>query len=129
MTLQVHTDVAAELATVTNDMVNGRVYPLLIPSNAEVPAISYLFRDGDRQAFYRDSFGLSEYNLQLDIYSHSYVTNQNIYDEIVSHFNGFSGAVNNNTIIQRAIVASTLNSIDLDDPTLYRTIVEFTLTV
>lgn len=129
MSLIVHTDIAAELATITNSLVEGRVYPLVIPTDATVPAISYLFRDGDRQAFYRDSFGLEDYNLQIDIYSHSYVTNQTIYDTIIDHFNGISGPVNNNTIIQRGIIASTLNSIDGSDPTLYRTITELTLTV
>ena len=131
MSLQVHTDFAADLAaiTVVDQMTEGRVYPLLIGATAQLPAISYQIRDGDREAFYRDSFGLEIYNVQLDIYSDSYVTNQTIYDAIIDRFNGFSGVIGTGTDVQRIIVASTLNSVDSDDPSIYRTILELTLTV
>lgn len=131
MSLQVQTDFIADLVTITevDTLTVGRVRPLVVGSGTPLPAISYLFRDGDREAFYRGSFGLEEYTVQLDIYSDSYVTNQTIYDAIINRYNGFSGVLGTGTNIQRIIVASTLNAIDTDDPSIYRTILELTLTV
>ena len=128
MSLIVHTDFVAELEA-TVPVVVGKVFPLFIGATASFPAISYTFRDGDRQSFYVDSFGLEVYNLSLDIYSNSYITNQEIYDAIVTKFNGQTTVLNSNTVVQRATITATLNSIDPDDSSIYRTLLEMQLTV
>ena len=130
MSLQVHTDFIADLVEISQVQtdVGNAVFPLVIPTTEDIPAIVYQFRDGDREVFFRDSFGLETYNLQLDIYSHSYITNQNIYDALINRYNGFSGILGS-TNIQRIIVASTLNSVDSTDSSIYRTILELTITV
>ena len=128
MSLIVHTDFAAELESLV-PVVAGKVFPLFIGATEDFPAISYTFRDGDRQSFYVDAFGLEVYNVSVDIYSNSYITNQEIYDAIVAHFNGQTTVLNSNTVVQRTIIASTLNSIDSDDSSIYRTLLEMQLTV
>ena len=130
MSLQVHTDFIADLVEIqaVQTNVGNSVFPLVVPTGEDLPSIIYQFRDGDREAFYKDSFGLETYNLQLDIYSNSYITNQNIYDALIERYNGFSGTLGS-TNIQRIIVASTLNSVDSDDSSIYRTILELTITV
>ena len=128
MSLVVHTDFAAELEVIV-PVLSGKVFPLFIGATEDFPALSYTFRDGDRESFYRDSFGLEVYTVSLDIYSNSYITNQEIYDAIVTKFNGQTVVLNSNTVVQRAIIASTLNSIDSADSTIYRTILEMELTV
>ena len=128
MSLIVHTDFVAELEA-TVPVITGKVFPLFIGATTSFPAVSYTFRDGDRQSFYVDSFGLEVYNLSLDIYSNSYITNQEIYDAIITKFNGQTVVLNSNTVVQRATITATLNSIDPDDSSIYRTLLEMQLTV
>ena len=128
MSLIVQTDFVAELET-TVPVVESKVFPLFIGATQDFPAISYTFSNGERQSFYVNSFGLEVYNVSLDIYSHSYVTNQEIYDALVTKFNGQTVVLNGNTMVQRAIVVTTLNSIDPDDSSIYRTLLELELTV
>ena len=128
MSLIVQTDFVAELEA-TVPIITGKVFPLFIGATASFPAVSYTFRDGERQSFYVNSFGLEVYTVTLDIYSNSYITNQEIYDALVTKFNGQTVILNSNTVVQRAIVTTTLNSIDSDDSSIYRTLLELELTV
>lgn len=122
MTTIVQTDFIADLVAITE--VGMIVHPVVIPSGSSFPAISYQFRDGDREPFYVGSFGLASYTVQLDIYSHNYLMNQTIYDAIIAKYNGFTGLLNSNTQVQRISVNSTLNAVDGEDSSLFRTIVE-----
>ena len=133
MTAKVHQDFASDLAGITevNTATDGRVYPLNIQAQENLPAMSFTIRDGIPVSFYKDSFGLTTYDILVDIWTRSYQTNQEIADAIVSRYNGTSlqiGPVDNPTTVQRAIIDNVLNSIDSDDPGVYRTLIELTLT-
>ena len=128
MSVTVHTDFVAELQTIVPTL-SDKVFPLIIGATEDFPACSYTFRDGDRESFYQGSYGLENYVVSLDIYSYSYIQNQEIYDQILTAWNGKTFALNNNTVVQRCIVVSTLNSIDRDDSTIYRTLLELQFTV
>ena len=133
MTAKVHRDFASDLAAITEVMeaTNGRVYPLTIDAEEPLPSMSFTIRDGIPVTFYVDSFGLTSYDILVDIWSRSYQTNQEIADAIVSRYNGRNlqiGPVDNPTTVQRAIIDNVLNSIDQDESGVYRTLVELTLT-
>ena len=133
MTAKVHQDFASDLASIplVSSETVGRVFPLLIGSTESLPAMSFTIRDGIPDSFYVDSFGLATYDITVDVYSRSYQTNQELADVIVSRYNGTSlqiGPADNPTTVQRAIIDNVLNSIDVDDSGVYRTLIELTLT-
>lgn len=128
MTIAVQEAFVADLRAITNlsTLVGNRIYPLAIPSNAGLPAINYRFSDGYPESFYRNSFGLIEYQLQLDVYASSYRVNQTIVDLITERYNGFQGALgSSNIIIQRANLTNVLNTIDASSgEEVFRTVIE-----
>ena len=108
-------------------LISNRVYPLAVPSSAPLPSIQYRFSDGFREPYFRNSFGLTEYEVQMDVYSTSYRVLQTIVDLIEAHFHGFSGELATGVLAQRIIVTNTLNTIDTSNGEVYRTIIELTL--
>ena len=112
-----------------SDIADISLYPLQIPGGAALPAIQYIFTDGYPEAFYRGSFGLTTYQVQLSIYSNTYRQNQQITDLIVNHFNGFAGALNSSVTAQRVILDNVLTAVDTTNGTVYRSIIELTLTI
>ena len=133
MTAKVHRDFASDLASITEVVAAAgeRVYPLTIAAEEVLPAMSFTIRDGIPVSFYVNSFGLTTYDILVDIWSRSYQTNQEVADAIVSRYNGTNlqiGPVDDPTTVQRAIIDNVLNSIDSDDAGVYRTLIELTLT-
>ena len=127
MTVAVQEAFIADLRAITalTTLVENRIYPLAVPSGAGLPAIQYRFSDGYPEAFYRNSFGLNLYQLQLDVYAESYRVNQTMVDLITSRYNGFQGALGtSNIIIQRASLTNVLNTIDTSSGEVFRTVIE-----
>ena len=133
MTAKFHRDFAADLAAIPDvvSTVSDRVYPLIVQSDAELPAIAFTIQDGTTTTFYVNSFGLTTYSIQVDIFSRDYGVNQIIVESIMSRYNGkilSIGSSSNPTLIQRALIENSLNFIDPEDPGIFRSTVEILIT-
>ena len=131
MTLQLQQDFRAEVLGITEvqNEIGARVFPLLIPSDMELPAMSYRFDDGTADSFYRDSFGLTTHAIQLDLYTRNPTTQINITQAIQTHFHGQTLSLNGNTQVDRSVVTNILNSLDPDDNQVFRTTIQITFQV
>ena len=131
MTAQFHQDFANDLAAIpeVSTATEGRVFPLLIDSSDALPAISFNILAGNQDSFYVGSFGLTDYTVDINIYSRSYSTNQTLVDALTGRYNGTRVLLNNSTLAQRAIVENIINTLDNADSKVYRTTVQLTLTV
>ena len=103
------------------------VFPVLAKPDVE-KVIVYTPRGGERETYFTGSFGKAVLRIQIDIYSKSFIGNQTVYDAMVNKFNGFSGELNNSTIVHRAIVTNHSELLDSNDSELFRTSFDVELT-
>jgi len=63
-------------------LVNGRVYPLIMPQDCIKPAITYmLVNENDKQSINNGAYGV-KYRFQIDIYDVSYASIKEIKDQV-----------------------------------------------
>ena len=131
MTIQVQEAFVANLLAIPgmNALIGTKVYPIQVPPGVSLPAIQYTSTDGYAITYYTGSFGLPEYPITLDVYSETYREGQQIVDLITNHYNGFSGALNSTVNAQRIVLNNVLNSLDTSSGSVYRTIIELTITI
>ena len=115
---QVIQDFVAHLSGIAevNTFAGTNIFPLLAAPGID-KFIVYTPRGGVRESRYIGSFATADLRIQLDIYSKSFAEIQVVKDAIIQTFNGFSGSLNTNSIIYRAIVDDVnvgLNGLDED---------------
>lgn len=108
--------VSAKLSTDTG----VRVHPLLNKTGG-VPAITYAIRDGMQEVFYKNSFGLTNTDFVLSIYTKTYSKLQEIIEDIKTGFHGFSGETGN-IYINRSVISDIIETIETDPEELHKAI-------
>lgn len=91
------------------------------------PSITYSVRDGVREAFYRESFGLRSTKITLNLYSKSYGEVQGMKDTLINNYHGFSGTLGS-SVLTRITVFNSIDTEEKDaEDTLFRSIIELDL--
>lgn len=108
-----------EAETTIASTVGTRIYPLRAP-NDDLPVIVYQPSDGIRESFYRGAFGLQIDTVVLNVYTDSYDTLASIREAITSRYNGFHGAFNDGTTIQRILVNTSFYALEEGNNSVYR---------
>lgn len=129
MTKQLQIDFKAELGSLSEVDTNvDEIYAIIIPTDADLPAMTYTFQGGGAETFYQGSFGLTDYTVDINVFSRSYETLVDVADAVVDHFNGFTGELNSSTAVQRIFVENVLSGIEVTDPGVYRSTISLSIT-
>ena len=103
------------------------IKPLL--TNAKnLPAASFLARNGVGELFYKGSEDLKTTNVDFSIYTTSYDELRTLQTTFVNYFHGFSGLLNNNSYVAKVEVTNTLEMLEEHNQTIYRVIIFLELT-
>lgn len=86
------------------------------------PAVVFSFRDGQRDIFYKDSYGLAEAEMSVNVYASSYSQMVGIVEQVQSDFHGFNGLVGS-THIHRMEVVNQFETFS-DDGKIFRTVMQ-----
>ena len=121
-------DFVAELAAITevSTAVGASIHPVVDTGQA-LPSIVFNTRGGAREAYVKDSFGLRETFIQLDIYSETYAQLDSLRNAVISHFNGFTGQFNSNTQISSCQFVTARELRDGQNDRVYRAVIEFNI--
>ncbi|WP_069299888.1 hypothetical protein [Neptunicoccus sediminis] len=111
-------DISQMLATAVSPT---NVVPLVNKEETS-PTVVFSFRNGQREIFYKDSFGLAEAELVADVYADSYSKLANLTNQIETAFHAFSGTTGTTNIHKMEIV----NKFETTsfDGNLFRTIIQ-----
>ena len=122
------TDFVAELRGITqvSTDVGDRVHPV-VDRGMGIPSIVYNTRGGFRESYTKDSFGLRETFIQLDVYAESYSQLDGLRSAILDHFNGFTGQFNNTTVVSSCKGVTTRELRDGQNNEVYRSVIEFNI--
>ena len=94
-------DISKKLA----DAVPGvRTVPSVNDGN--YPAVVFSFRNGQREAFYKDSFGLAEAELTVSIFADSYSKQTELAEYIKTDFHAFNGTVGQTRVLRSEVTNS-----------------------
>ena len=126
-------DFVAELRSIPDVLtfVSQRIYPL-IDKGDTLPSIVYNTRGGVRESYIRDSFGLRETFIQMDLYTEDYAQLDTLRDAIAERFNGFVGAFNaaamsGGTTVSSCQIVTTRDTLETQNPVVYRTTIELNI--
>ncbi len=123
-------DFVAELRPLVPE-VGTRTFPL-IDKGTELPSIVYNSRGLVGEAYVKDSVGLVETFIQLDVYSVDYEELDTLRTAITNHFNGFTGTFNSTaadggTIVSSCSVITTREFVESQNPVVYRANIELNI--
>lgn len=122
-------DFIAELSSITevSTAVDTRINPLIDDLHV-LPTIVYNTRGGIRESYIKDSFGLRETFIQLDLYSKDYSELDIVRDAIISRFNGFTGHLNTDgALVSSSKVTTTRELPDGQNREVLRAIIEINI--
>lgn len=127
-------DFVAELRSVNgvSGVVSNENINPIVDNNGVTPSIVYNARGGARESYTKDSFGLRETFIQLDVYTDSYSQLDSLRSAIISHFNGFvgnfnSGAMDGGTNVSSCKIVTTRELIDGQNNEIYRGVIELNI--
>lgn len=80
------------------DLVSTRVFPSVLPQAATLPAVVYTVVTGVPNDDVLGSSGSVTAGIQLDVYSDSHITSNNIGEQIRLVMQGFSGTMGSETV-------------------------------
>jgi hypothetical protein len=80
------------------DLVSTRIYPAVLPQAATLPAVVYSVITNVPNDDVLGSSGSVTASVQLDIYSDSHITTNNISEQIRLQMQGYSGAMGDETV-------------------------------
>lgn len=109
--------------------VGTRVYPVMLPPEADVPSIAYREISGiaDPVSTATDGSGVvMTTRVQFDIWTTTYLSCKSLKDALVKLFNRYSGTVGGSVILD-ILPDLTFDTFD-DDLKLYRQVVDFRVT-
>ena len=118
----------AELNSITafsNEYSPNNISPLV--ANNTGLAVVYNVRGGVRESYTKDSFGLNETFIELNLYHHDYPTLVEIREAIFDTFEGFTGSMGSTTeniLVTSSKFSNSRELVDQEDQTLYRFILE-----
>lgn len=115
MTAQLIKDFSSELRTI---LPTATVRPAL-GKDYSLPAAVYSVRNGMRDLFYVNSYGLRTTELTVTIYAKTYEELQDLKELLVNRFHGFSGTLGITTISKSA-VTNVLDGFDTALETIHR---------
>lgn len=69
----------------------------------QLPAAIYQTRNGMRDLFYKDSFGMRQTEFVVTIYSKSYTELQDLKTLVTDYYHGFSGVLGSSTVSKMEI--------------------------
>ena len=116
-----------EQQAVIASTVGSDIYPLRSPSGV-LPVCVYLPSDGIRQSFFKGSFGLQTDTVVFNFYGRDYDIITTIRDLFDSRYNGFSGTLNDGTLVQRITVNTSFLTLEDGNEAIYRLTTELDLT-
>ena len=100
-------DISKKLA----DAVPGvRVVPSF--NNGQYPAVVFSFRNGQREQFYKDSFGLAETELTVSIFADSYSKQTELAEYIKTDFHAFNGTIGQTRVLRSEVTNSFETTLD-----------------
>ena len=110
--------VALLRATVAPTMVSH-----LVSQGTNLPAVVYSQRGGQRDLFYRGSYGLRETDFTVDLYASTYSEVVALRDNLTDTFHGFTGLMGT-TMVGRASISNILESFEDKGGPIFRIIVD-----
>jgi len=80
------------------DSVEGRIYPVIVPQNAAMPAITYQQVSGPRVSSMDGPMGLAYINFQVNCWDDTYGMTRSLSEVVRKCLDGYSGMVNSRVI-------------------------------
>lgn len=93
-------------------VVGTRVYPLQLPQNSTLPAITYMVTSGDPTHCMGEDSGVAAVCFQLDIWTESYADALDVFRRLKDAIDMYAGTVAGVDIQNLAVT----NWMDVDDP-------------
>lgn len=87
--------------------------------NVVLPAAVYSARNGMRDLFYKDSYGLRQTEFTVNIFSKTYAELQDLKESVVDAFHGFSGTLGTSAVSKIEVV-NILDGFDTEMETVHR---------
>lgn len=115
-----------EQQTAIIDTVGTDIYPLRAPGG-KLPVCVYLTSDGIRAQGYKGGFGLQTDTVVLNFYGTDYDVITTIRDLFDSRYNGFSGLLSDDTLVQRIILNTSFLTLEDGNEAIYRLTTELDL--
>ena len=78
--------------------IEGRAYPVNLPKQPELPALTYQIVSGSRQYTHSGDTEKKKKRVQIDIWSRSYGETKEIAEEVIEALSGFYGAMQDTDI-------------------------------
>jgi hypothetical protein len=94
--------------------ISERLYPLTLPQDPTLPAMTYQKISGFRFHDMEGASGLASPRFQFDIWSKSYLTSKNISDLLRKRLDGFRGTIGSD-VIQGAFLDSERDFFEEDE--------------
>ncbi len=109
-------------ATLTT-LIGTRLYPLTLPQNPTLPAMTYQWVSGERVHTADGALGLSRPRIQFDAWATTYLVAESVFEALRKRLDAFRGAAGA-SIIQGAFFDSERDLYE-SEPKLYRRSVDF----
>lgn len=112
-------------ATAITDICQTRIFPVLLPTGPDYPAVTYQLISATPQPTLNTS-GFQRWRIQFDCWGKSYADAAGLRAALVKTLNGFQGVLSDGTRLQNADFLQ-LTDFFADDARVYRCMVEFYL--
>lgn len=109
-------------ATVTS-LIGTRMYPLTVPQNGTMPAVTYQVISGSRGYVFRAPAGMARHRIQFDCYATTYTSAESVAAAIRNRLSGYMGNAGTGAI--EAAMFDTERDFYEADVALYRRSVDY----
>ena len=106
-----------------SDDVGDRTYAL-VDTGKELPSIIFNTRGLAPDTYTKDSSGLTDTFIQLDIYADTYTQLNTLREDVIAEFNNYSGTMGADTIVSSCKVVNTREELDASNREVFRAIIE-----
>ena len=106
-----------------SDDVGNRTYAL-VDTGKELPSMVFTTRGLAPDTYIKDSSGLTDTFIQLDIYAETYTQLNTLRGDVISEFNNYLGTMGDDTIVSSCKVVNTREELDASNREVFRAIIE-----